>query len=300
MNSPHPPTPSPKQVWAEGESQNQILPSPAEERSIRGEGWGVRGNRGIFTLPLLGLGAAGLYALNQPAAPPERILAGYATPLEGRTHSQKHNAIRAAETLDGKIIAPGAEFSFNKVVRSWSWDAGYLKAPVSYDGELIKAYGGGVCQTSTTLYNAALLAGLEIKERHSHVFAPHYVPPGRDAAVAQYTIDLRLRNPYPFPVRIVTDTTGNRLQVRLIGANEPIPKVDILTEPLSHSEPERLTRVTYKDDGGTGRSYVRNPGARGYRVLTSRLLALPDGKTRREKLSDDTYQAMDRLIQREE
>ncbi len=254
----------------------------------------------LFPIMIVGISAAGLYFLNQPVASSEAILAGYTTPLEGRTHSQKHNAIKAADALNGKVILPGAEFSFNKTVKSWSWDAGYMKAPVSYDGELIRAYGGGVCQTSTTLYNAALLAGLEIKERHSHVFAPHYVPPGRDAAVAQYTVDLRVRNPYLFPVRIVTATNGNRLQVRLVGAKEARPRVEILSEPLSRSEPERLTRITYRDDGSTGRSYVRNPGARGYRVLTYRLLTPPDGKTKREKLSDDTYQAMDRLIQRDE
>lgn len=254
----------------------------------------------IFLL-LAGVGAVGGLAwLNAPSAPTETVLSGYATPLTGRTHSQRHNATKAADTLNGKIILPGAEFSFNRVVKSWSWDAGYLKAPVSYDGELIRAYGGGVCQTSTTLYNAALLAGLEIKERHSHVFAPHYVPPGRDAAVAQYTIDLRLRNPYTFPVRIVTDTKGDQLQIKLIGASsDALPRVQIRTETLSRSEPQRLTRLALHSDG-TGRSYVRNPGAKGYRIVTYRLLTRADGKTRHEKLSDDTYQAMDRLIQREE
>ncbi len=297
-NSSLTPNPSPLTPPASGGEGRFNADAPPLPKQVGAKGRGGEG--GIITVLCISLVAACLYFLNQPVAPSEKVLAGYATPLEGRTRSQKHNAIKAAETLNGQVIVPGAEFSFNKVVKSWSWDAGYVKAPVSYDGELVKAYGGGVCQTSTTLYNAALLAGLEIKERHSHVFAPHYVPPGRDAAVAQYTIDLRLRNPYSFPVRIVSETSGNRLQIHLIGANEPIPKVEILSEPLSRSEPERLTRVTYRDDGGTGRSYVRNPGARGYRVITSRLIISPDGKAKRERLSDDTYQAMDRLIQREE
>jgi vancomycin resistance protein VanW len=246
------------------------------------------------------LGAGGLFWLNTPSAPQEKVLSGYATPLTGRTHSQKHNAIKAADALNGKVILPGAEFSFNRVLKSWSWDAGYLKAPVSYDGELIRAYGGGVCQTSTTLYNAALLAGLEIKERHSHVFAPHYVPPGRDAAVAQYTIDLRLRNPYSFPIRIAADTRGSQLQVKLIGAgNEARARVQIQTDTLAQTDPERLTRISYRS-GGSGRISVRNPGAKGYRVVTYRVLTDTNGKTRREKLSDDSYQAMDRIIQREE
>ena len=164
---------------------------------------------GVFLVVRLGIGAS-----------PEVELAGYATSLRGRTGSQRHNAKKSAQALDGKVIAPGALFSFNAVVRSWSWNQGYVKAPVSFDGELIRAYGGGVCQTSTTLYNAALLAGLPIVERHPHVFAPHYVPPGRDAAVAQRNIDLRFRNPYPWPIRIAASTNEDRLEIRLFRGGE--------------------------------------------------------------------------------
>ena len=81
-------------------------------------------------------------------------MAGFATSLQERTASQQHNARRAAASINGQVIQPGGEFSFNKTVKSWSMDRGYVKAPVSYDGDLIREYGGGVCQTSTTLYNA--------------------------------------------------------------------------------------------------------------------------------------------------
>src|SRR5438034_768143 len=122
-------------------------------------------------LPQIAMGAAftalaGLLAVlfaNLSGPPAREIeIGGYATSLEGRTDSQRFNARKAAEALDGTVIGPGAVFSFNKVVKSWSFDQGFLKAPVSYDGELVRAYGGGVYQASTTLYNAALLAGLPI------------------------------------------------------------------------------------------------------------------------------------------
>src|SRR5258708_4116868 len=121
---------------------------------------------------LLGLAALMLATL---AGPPAREveLAGYATSLEGRTDSQRINARMAAEALNGKIIGTGVVFSFNKVVKSWSFDQGFLKAPVSYDGELVQAYGGSVCQASTTLYNAARLPGRTIVEGHRHAFPPH-------------------------------------------------------------------------------------------------------------------------------
>jgi len=250
----------------------------------------------IALLLLLALAGLLLFRL-APGASPEVALAGYATSLRGRTVSQRHNARRAAEALDGKIIAPGAVFSFNRTVRSWSEDQGYVKAPVSYDGELVHAYGGGVCQTSTTLYNAALLAGLPILERHPHVFAPHYVPPGRDAAVAQRDIDLRFRNPYAWPIRIRATARRDRLDIRLFGAERPTETVQVTEEPLAEITPARLTRVVHRPDGRAGRAFVRNPGATGCRIVTYRVFSQNGQERRRERLSDDTYQAMNRIIQ---
>ncbi len=255
---------------------------------------------------LLGVGGGLLWGIGDAPSPHYVEMAGYATSLTGRTISQRHNARRAADALDGRTIASHAVFSFNACVRSWSQDQGFVKAPVSYDGELIKAYGGGVCQTSTTLYNAALLAGLPIVERHAHVFAPHYVPPGQDAAVAQRNIDLRFRNPYAWPLRIKAGVQGDHLEIRILGANPSPQRVQIQSEMLSESAPARLTRVVYRSDSWVGHAYVRNPGATGCRVLTSRVFLPADGSletdtaARRERLSDDTYQAMDRIVQVDE
>ncbi len=229
-------------------------------------------------------------------APPETELAGFATSLRGRTAAQRANALRAARAIDGKIVPPGATFSYNHTVKSWSWDAGYVKAPVSYDGELVKAYGGGVCQTSTTLYNAALLAGLPIVERHAHTFAPHYVPPGRDAAVAQYDIDLRFRNPYPWPIRLQAGADGDRLETRIFGAARPKQSPQITAEIVGATTPNRLTRVVTPTSGGLRHAYVRNPGAIGYRVVSYRAFVENGKEVRRERLGDDSYQAMDRVI----
>lgn len=244
---------------------------------------------------LLIVGGGMVHGLAEAPVPSEIEIAGYATSLRGRTAGQRHNASKAADAFDGKIIAPGAVFSFNATVKSWSADQGFVKAPVSYDGELIKAYGGGVCQTSTTLYNAALLAGLPIVERHAHVFAPHYVPPGLDAAVAQRNIDLRFRNPYKWPLRLRANVIGDHLEVRIFGA-KPIPQhVEISTEILSVSVPAHLTRVSHSRTSNGNPSYTRNPGAVGCRVIAYRAIS-----QRRERLSDDTYQAMDRIVKIDE
>lgn len=250
-----------------------------------------------FALLLLLTAAGSLLARLATAPPPEVELAGYATSLQGRTPGQRHNARLAALAIDGRLIGPGEVFSFNKTVPSWSTERGYVKAPVSYDGELIPAYGGGVCQTSTTLYNAALLAGMIIVERHPHVFAPHYATAGRDAAVAQRTIDLRFQNPYPWPVRIRARVYGNSLDVRLIGRERPMQEVQVLTEVLSVTQPVRWTRVVYRRDEKVGPAFVRTPGTTGYRVLTYRIFSRHGRQIRRERLSDDTYPVMNRIVQ---
>jgi vancomycin resistance protein YoaR len=240
--------------------------------------------------------AGGALAVQLVSAGPETVeLAAYATSLQGRTASQRYNARLAARALDGQIIHPGAVFSFNQTVKPWTIDQGYVKAPVSFDGELVSSYGGGVCQTSTTLYNTALLAGLPVLERHPHVYVPSYVTPGRDAAVAQYTVDLRLRNPYPWPVRIEAHIVRDRLEVRLVGKVRPSASVQIRTEVIGASTPARLTQVDARGSS-RGRVFRKSLGATGYRVITYRIFYQDDRELRREHLSDDTYRPMDRVV----
>jgi vancomycin resistance protein VanW len=249
----------------------------------------------VSVAALLAVGGM-LYARLAAAPPAEVEMAGYATSLEGRTRSQTHNARLAAQALNGCVIKPGRTFSFNRAVRSWSVDRGYVKAPVSFEGELVRAFGGGVCQTSTTLYNAALLAGLPILERHPHVFCPHYVEPGRDAAVAYPGIDLRFKNPYPWPIRIAASAEDGRLVVRLIGSEHPKNDLQITTQVLNSTPPARLTRVVYRPGGTSERAYLRSPGAPGYRVVSYRIFSHNGRELRRERLSDDSYPAMDRVV----
>jgi len=266
-----------------------------EETKARRKTWLEAGIIGALLLGVLGLS----YRL-EAAPPPEVEIAGFATSLQERTASQQHNARKAAAAINGAVIQPRAVFSFNKTVKSWSMDRGYVKAPVSYDGDLIREYGGGVCQTSTTLYNAALLAGLPVLERHCHAFAPHYVPPGRDAAVAQYDIDLQFKNPYPWPIRIQADASETRLNIRIFGAQKPKEAVDIETDMLSTVMPQRLTRVVHQTKSVAARPYLRNPGAIGYRAVTYRIFSANGKEVRRERLGDDTYQAMNRVVQVEQ
>jgi len=236
---------------------------------------------------LLLSGAFGFWRL-LGAPNPQLEMAGYATSLQGRTQGQRHNARLAAEAINGKVIEPDAVFSFNRAVKSWTVDQGYVKAPVSFDGELVRAFGGGVCQTSTTLYNAALLAGCPVLERHPHSFRPLYCPPGRDAAVAYPGVDLRIKNPYAWPIHIRATAHDNRLDVRLMGAQAPTQQARIETQILSHSAPSRQTRKSQKGNA----PFRRAIGLDGYRVVSYRVIYKNGRALRRESLGDDTYAVM--------
>lgn len=232
-------------------------------------------------LLLLAVGGLGVLA----KAPEDTTLGTYSTPLSGRSGSQRHNAVRVLEEIQGTWIAPGETFSFNRRVRGWTRDMGYKQAPVSYNGQLVSSWGGGVCQTSTTLYNAALLAGLDVVERHRHRFAPSYVPPGRDAAVAFENIDLKLRNPHPFPVRILGEVKGERLSLRIVGKGKGRLPLRVVEEIREVREPLR-----FQVRGEERR--VRNSGKNGYEVVVWRVW-----EDRREMISEDDYPAMNRIVE---
>ncbi|MGY2979112.1 vancomycin resistance protein VanW [Thermostichus sp. OS-CIW-31] len=157
--------------------------------------------------------------------PTPTTLSQYVTSLQERTPSQLHNIRRAVQSLDGVYIMPATRsqeqaeviFSFNQVVGPRSLERGYVPAPVFMVAETLDSVGGGICQVSSSLYNAALLAGLEVVERHPHYRQVESVPPGLDATVWYGLADLKLRNPFPWPVRVRVQIRGPNLIVSVLG-----------------------------------------------------------------------------------
>lgn len=220
---------------------------------------------------------------------PEVCIASYSTTLEGRSKSQIHNCELSARKINGIIIAPGETFSFNEVVGSWSRYEGYRKAPVSFNGQLIRAWGGGVCQTSTTLYNTALLSGMKIEERHRHTFAPDYVPPGRDAAVAYKNIDLRFTNLYNFPITIKAKIQSKRLIVEFYASETLKNKYKVINEIHNVKSSQNISVASNNLP-----SRLIHPGKPGFEVTVWREVASKKG-TVLEKISHDTYPSATRV-----
>jgi len=245
-------------------------------------------------IALLGAAAWALEARGGGEVP----LARYVTSLRNRTAAQRLNAILAAGRLDRTTIPSGGTFSFNRAVGPWTADRGYVRAPVSYDGELLPAWGGGVCQTSTTLYNAALLAGLEVVERHPHAWPPRYIAPGRDAAVAYPLVDLVLRNPHPWPVRLVARANGDVLAISVLGGRRLACSIAVTAEVHSVVPPGVIRQTS--DQGphaaGPASRRVLNWGRSGFEAAVVRVYRQAGRPERRELVSADSYPAMNRVV----
>ncbi|MGC8861725.1 MAG: VanW family protein [Armatimonadota bacterium] len=243
----------------------------------------------------LGLGSIlGLAVWLAMAPSAEHDIGSFATSLKGRTPSQVHNVRLATAAINNTLIPPGGVFSFLKCVGSWTADRGYVKAPVSYDGELVRSWGGGVCQASSTLYNAALLAGLDILERHRHHWPARYAPLGRDAAVAHSTIDLKLRNNLPAPIRITGRVEGEKVVFRILSAYRPCYSVRVESRVRSVTRPTEVVQDRAGSDGGRWR--LVNRGHPGFCVVTYRRFAA-GGTCRTELVSEDVYPPLHRVIQ---
>jgi len=132
----------------------------------------------------------------------QKKIGQYTTYFNSRNHNRSHNIKLAAEAINNYVLLPGEIFSFNKVVGKRTRAKGYLEAPIIVKGELSEGIGGGICQVSSTLFNAIDRAGIHIVKRYSHSREVPYVPPGRDATVSWNGPDLVFQNKYPYPVLI--------------------------------------------------------------------------------------------------
>lgn len=147
------------------------------------------------------------------------------------TEGRVANIELAASVMNGTVLVPGAEFSLNRLTGPRGGEDGYQLAPVIINGELVLGFGGGVSQVASTIFNAALLAGMRITEYHNHSIPVSYLPPGRDATVWYDTLDLRFVNPWGDFVAVQLRAEDGRLTVELWSPMPPDPlSVEIETE----------------------------------------------------------------------
>jgi len=179
-------------------------------------------------------------------------LATYTTRVSGPSNMVT-NIMLATQKCNGTILLTDDIFSFNDTVGEQSAATGFKKGDAILNGQIVQAYGGGICQVSSTIFAAALYANLEIVERWNHAFVSSYLPAGMDAAVAWTVRDFKIANNTDYPVRIDVTCSGGALTVTLWGTKTDNTSVQVSTETLSSSTADTLdvltTRTVNPGDG---------------------------------------------------
>ncbi|OMD25593.1 hypothetical protein BJP48_03145 [Paenibacillus odorifer] len=224
----------------------------------------------------------------------ERKVMQFSTSLGASGPGRSYNVEAAAKAVDGTILPPGAVFDYGKAIEKAKVNYGFREAPVIVNGKLQAGVGGGICQVSSTLYNAALRIGLEIVERRNHSLPVNYLPKGQDATFAEGYINFRFRNTTGKYLIIKAAVQGKSLTIKLFGT---FPQN--VTYKVHSKTVEVLPPVDkYVNDSSLprGSSRVIQNGKSGY-IVETYITKYVDGKsTEVNKLSRDVYYAQKRLI----
>ncbi len=230
-----------------------------------------------------------------------RDLLGKGTTKVGGSAARKNNVALSAKACNGVILLPGEVFSYNNTTGSRSADKGYQAAPVYVGGASTDEVGGGICQTSSTIYYAVLHTTLEVVERRSHMYNTGYVPAGMDATVYYGSTDFRFKNNTNYPVKIVTesyDQGGSRyLTVKLYGTNE----TGTYAVPKSTTYDQVTPTTQYKADSSIPRGTTQvdrkqNPYT-GVKAKTVRYVYNKDGSLKEEQIMGaSTYKMRPKTI----
>ena len=230
-----------------------------------------------------------------------RDLLGKGTTKVGGSAARKNNVALSAKACNGVILLPGEVFSYNGTTGSRSADKGYQAAPVYVGGASTDEVGGGICQTSSTIYYAVLHTTLEVVERRSHMYNTGYGPAGMDATVYYGSTDFRFKNNTNYPVKIVTesyDQGGSRyLTVKLYGTNE----TGTYAVPKSTTYDQVTPTTQYKADSSIPRGTTQvdrkqNPYT-GVKAKTVRYVYNKDGSLKEEQIMGaSTYKMRPKTI----
>lgn len=213
------------------------------------------------------------------------VVGRYATTFSSGP-SRTNNIRVAARMIDGHVVMPGEKFSFNRFLGERTESKGFKRAGVYLRGRRDFDTGGGVCQVSTTLYNAVLQAGLDVVSRQPHSMPVHYVPLGQDAAVSYPGLDFAFKNDRAEPVAIATNYRDGRIEFLLLGARKRSGKVTITHKLLRSWGTKTVTE--YNPSLRPGTRKLKQNGIQGREVASWRVVT--DGATvRRESLGVSTY-----------
>ncbi|MBR5315511.1 MAG: VanW family protein, partial [Firmicutes bacterium] len=223
------------------------------------------------------------------------LLSSYSTDFKSSVAGRVKNVEVATGRIDGTVLYPGEEFSVNETILQREAVNGYEIAASYLSGTTVQSYGGGVCQVSTTLYNAVILAELEISERSSHSMTVAYVPIAMDAAIAGDYMDLKFVNNTEAPIYIEGYTKNKNLYFNIYG-EETRPanrKVSFETEILSVEDPGTQFQATGDPIGTVSKVQSKHYG---YRSKLWKVVTVDGVESSRTQFNKSNYRSSPRIV----
>lgn len=213
------------------------------------------------------------------------VLGEYTTTVNGS--SVRKNNVRLAGEKCNVILLPGEEFSYNQTVGKRTKENGFGEAGAYLNGETVQEVGGGVCQASSTLYNAVVLANLEVTERTNHTYISSYVPIGRDATVSWGGPDFKFKNNRDYPIKIEASYVGGKLTCKIIGTDVDGSYVKFTSERTG----DVAYNTKYENDATIpeGQQVTKQAGSNGGKAVSYRLVYDKDGKLLSKKKEANSY-----------
>ena len=225
---------------------------------------------------------------------PEKISV-YSTRYDGGDKDRSTNLEIACKKIDEKIVLPGETFSYNKTLGARTTKAGYKTAKVYENGAVVDGIGGGICQISSTLYNAVLKANMQTVERRNHQFITSYVPEGRDATVAYGVTDFKFKNTRKYAIKIKATASNGVATISIYGIKEN-PEYNITFETKTISTIPVTEKYIEDNTIAEGMEEIKQKGANGCVTETYIIKSLNGQVVSKDLLSKDTYSAMQRII----
>ena len=223
------------------------------------------------------------------------MLSTFSTKYDASNTARTTNLKLAASKINGTVLAAGQEFSYNKVVGERSIAAGYKEAKIYSNGEVVDGLGGGICQISSTLYNAVVLANLDVTQRRNHQFVTSYLPAGRDATVVYGSQDFKFKNTRKYPIKLVASVSNGIAKISVYGIKEnPDYEVSLQTSTISTIP----FATVYEDDASlpAGTEKVKQKGSNGMVTETYKIVKSNGAVVSKTLLSRDVYNAMQKII----
>lgn len=223
------------------------------------------------------------------------VLGSYKTKFNLSNYNRSNNIYIATNKTNNILLNNNEEFSFNNIIGQRSEQAGFKEAPVIINGEMQSGLGGGICQVSSTIYNAVLYSGLEITEARNHSIPSSYIEKGRDATVSYGAVDLKFRNNYQYPILIQNKVINDTIVTTIYGNDRYKREIDIVTE-LVETIPNK-TIVKESSVMYNGENFIQEKGRSGYKIKTYRIYKNKNGEIlSKEYINESYYPPINKII----